>query len=214
MKKAKIAVVTVGHYIYFEQFEGLREELMQKSADFIKYIDTSIADVYDAGYIDCVQGAFDSIGKLKAQDADLLFIIMSTYVPSAVCAPFARYLDIPQILVGIQPLNHLDYSHTTTYMQLANDDVCAIPEAAGVYIRMGRNTPPCIIASSSQQAFVKKEVNEWVLAASAMAAWLCPVSLPRSRMRPPVRRLPKPRKPKCRPTSRSPANLWLIRASS
>ena len=30
MKKAKIAVVTLGHYVYFTQFEGLKEELMEK----------------------------------------------------------------------------------------------------------------------------------------------------------------------------------------
>ena len=33
MKKAKIAIVTLGHYIYFQQFEGLREELMKKSTE-------------------------------------------------------------------------------------------------------------------------------------------------------------------------------------
>ena len=32
MKKAKIAIVGLGHYIYFDQFEGLREELMQKAS--------------------------------------------------------------------------------------------------------------------------------------------------------------------------------------
>ena len=31
MKKAKIAIVGLGHYIYFDQFEGLREELMQRA---------------------------------------------------------------------------------------------------------------------------------------------------------------------------------------
>ena len=76
--------------------------------------------------------------KLKKEDIDILFIILSTYVPSAVCVPFARYLDIPQVLVGIQPLEHLDYLHTTTYMQLANDDICAMPEIAGVYERLGK----------------------------------------------------------------------------
>ena len=31
MKKAKIAIVGLGHYIYLDQFDGLREELMHKS---------------------------------------------------------------------------------------------------------------------------------------------------------------------------------------
>lgn len=171
MKKTKIAIVSLGHYIYFQQFEGLREELMEKGNDFKKYIDTELCEIIDAGYVDCVDSAFDAVKKLKKEDADLLFVIMSTYVPSAVCAPFARYLDIPQVLVGIQPLQHLDYSHTTTYMQLANDDVCAMPEVTGVYERLGKPIPACIVASSSQTDRIKKQVSEWVYAATAMAGF-------------------------------------------
>lgn len=171
MKKAKIAIVSLGHYIYFQQFEGLREELMAKSAQFGAYLSPVSCDVVDIGYVDCAESAFAAVRALKKEDADLLFILLSTYVPSAVCAPFARYLDIPQILVGIQPLEHLDYSHTTTYMQLCNDDVCAMPEIAGVYERLGRKIPPCIVASSSQSDYIQKQVSEWVSAANAMAGF-------------------------------------------
>lgn len=31
---------------------------------------------------------------VQREDADLLFVLLSIYAPSAVCAPFARYLDI------------------------------------------------------------------------------------------------------------------------
>ena len=171
MKKAKIAVVTLGHYIYFNQFENLRSELMQKADEFIELIDKDNCDVFNAGYIDCVEEAFESVQKVKKEDADLLFVILSTYVPSAVCVPFARYLDIPQVLVGIQPLEHLDYSHTTTYMQLVNDDICAMPEIAGVYERLGKKIPSCIVGASSQTDRLKKEINEWILAANAMAGF-------------------------------------------
>ncbi len=171
MKKAKIAIVTLGHYIYFQQFEGLREELMQKSTDFRRYLDSETCDVVDVGYIDCAESAFEAVKALKKEDADLLFVVLSTYVPSAIAAPFAKYLDIPQILVGVQPLEHLDYSNTTTYMQLCNDDICAMPEIAGVYERLGRAIPPCIVASSSQSEYIQKQVSEWGAAANAMAGF-------------------------------------------
>ncbi len=171
MKQAKIGIVTLGHYIYFQQFEALREELMQKSDHFEKLLEPNTCDIVNAGYVDCVDNAFKAVQAFKKEDLDLLFIILSTYVPSAVAAPFARYLDIPQVLVGIQPLEHLDYSHTTTYMQLCNDDICAMPEIAGVYERLGRKIPPCIVASSSQSEKIKKQVSEWVSAATAMAGF-------------------------------------------
>ncbi len=171
MKKAKIAIVTLGHYIYFQQFEGLREELMEKSEQFEQYLNPQICDIVNMGFVDCVDDAFNAVKALKKEDADMLFVILSTYVPSAVCAPFARYLDIPQVLVGIQPLTHLDYSNTTTYIQLVNDDICAMPEIAGVYERLGKQIPPCIVASASQSDYIKKEVDEWVAAAVAMAGF-------------------------------------------
>lgn len=171
MKKAKIAIVTLGHYIYFRQFDGLKEELFQKSLRFEKYLDFSKCIVKNMGYVDCVEEAFETVKSLKKEDADLIFIILSTYVPSAVAAPFARYLDVPQILVGIQPSDHLDYSDTTTYIQLVNDDICAMPEIAGVYERLGKNIPPCIVATESQEEYIKKEVGQWVDATLAMAGF-------------------------------------------
>lgn len=171
MKKAKIGIIGLGHYVYFEQFEGLREELMAKNESFMEYLDETECEAVNFGYIDCVDDAFCAVQKIKKEDIDLLFIILSTYVPSAVAAPLARYLDIPQVLVGIQPLSHLDYSHTTTYMQLANDDVCAMPEIAGVYERLGKPIPPSLVASSVQSDYVRREVSEWVHAAAAAAAF-------------------------------------------
>jgi len=171
MSKAKIAIVTLGHYIYFQQFDGLRDELMKKSEDLKRYMDDGKCEVIDAGYVDCVDEAFEAVQKLKKEDPDILFILLSTYVPSAVCAPFAKYLDIPQILVGIQPLNHLDYSNATTYMQLVNDDICAMPEISGVYERFGRSVPPCIVAAASQDDYVRKEISSWIDAANALAAF-------------------------------------------
>ena len=86
MKKAKIAIVSLGHSIYFQQFEGLREELMAKSAQFGAYLTPGSCDVVDIGYIDCAESAFAAVRALKKEDADLLFVLLSTYVPSAVCA--------------------------------------------------------------------------------------------------------------------------------
>ena len=171
MKQPKIGLVTVGHSIYFEQFEGLFEELSKKGEAFAALLGEENCEIYNAGYIDRPEDAFAAVRALKREDVDLLFILLSTYVPSAVCAPFAKYLAVPQVLVGSQPLEHLDYAHTTTFMQLCNDDVCAMPEATGVYRRLGKKIPPCIVASASQEEYIKREVNEWVDAANAMAAF-------------------------------------------
>ena len=169
--KAKIAIVSLGHYVYFEQFEGLEAELRKKTDEFITYIDKDKCEIFNAGFVDTPQKSFEAVKELKKQDVDLLFVLLSTYVPSSVCMPFARYITAPQILVGVQPLSHLDYANTTTFMQLVNDDICAMPEIAGVYRRLGRNIPKCIVASSAQNEYLCKEIGEWVDAANAVAAF-------------------------------------------
>lgn len=170
-KKPKIGVVSLGHYIYFQQFEDLREELEIKSDEFISMIDKNLYDIFYAGYIDNVESSFNAVQDIKKQDIDILFVILSTYVPSAVAFPFIFYIDAPHVLVAIQPKNHLDYKNTTTYMQLVNDDVCAMPEIAGVYQRVGRDVPPCIIAAKSQTDYIQKEISEWLNAVSAKVAF-------------------------------------------
>ena len=46
-----------------------------------------------------------------------------------------------------------------------------MPEIAGVYERLGKPMPACIVGASTQTDALKKEINEWVLAANAMAGF-------------------------------------------
>lgn len=168
--KPIIAVVPLGHYIYFEQFEGLYEELDKKSSEFVRYFEDG-ADIIITDYVDTVDKAFEVVRSLKAQDVDGVFMLLTTYLPSSLAAPFANYLDVPQILVGIQPLAHLDYGNCTTFMQLANDDICAMPEIAGSYLRLGKKMPPCIVAASREEEKIRAEVRKWQRAIAAKAAF-------------------------------------------
>ncbi len=169
IKKPRVGIVSLGHKIYWPQFEGLYEELSRKAGKFAAYFKNS--EIVDGGFADDVDSAFRAVKSLKAQDVDALFLIMTTYVTSAVAAPFAMYLDVPQILVGIQPLRHLDYSHTTTYMQLCNDDICAMPEVAGVYARLGKKAPYFLVATESETGKIEEKVRLWERALLAAAAF-------------------------------------------
>jgi L-arabinose isomerase len=46
-----------------------------------------------------------------------------------------------------------------------------MPEVAGVYERLGRKVPPCIVAASNHAERVKQEINEWIAAACAVAGF-------------------------------------------
>ncbi len=172
MKKPTIAVAALGHYIYFNQFEGLREDLTAKADRFCDAVreDSPNADIIYAGYADTVETAFDVAKKIHAADADLLLLLMTTYVPSSVAASIVRNLDVPSILIGIQPLSCLDYQKTTTYMQLCNDDICAMPEVAGVFRRMKRPLLDCVVDAEAGDKW-RRQVADWITAASAKACF-------------------------------------------
>ena len=103
--------------------------------------------VTDFGLIDQARAAYALVPKLKAADLDLIFCDMVTYATSATFSVIIRSLDIPIVLVALQPLAALDYARATTQMQLANDDFCSVPEFTGVAIRMGRRPPEVILGT-------------------------------------------------------------------
>lgn len=166
----RIGIIGMGHFIYWPQFDGLKQELMKKQQTFRSYFSDE-SSVIDLGFADDIDSSFACLKKAQAEDLDALFIIMSTYITSAVVFPFAKYLRVPQILVGIQPLDRLDYGKTTTYMQLCNDDICSMPEFAGVYARMGAPMPFFMVEAESSTEVIRRRVGEFERAIAALAAF-------------------------------------------
>ncbi len=169
-RKARVGIVGMGHFVYWPQFDGLLDELKQKQQDFAGYF-TELSETVDLGYCDDIDSAFVCLKKAMAADLDALFIVMSTYITSQVAFPFARYLPIPQILVALQPLDRLDYAKTTTYMQLCNDDICSLPEFAGVYERLGAKKPFYLVEAAGNRDRIAARVGVLERAIAAVAAF-------------------------------------------
>ncbi|MCU0918507.1 MAG: L-fucose/L-arabinose isomerase family protein, partial [Planctomycetes bacterium] len=117
--------------------------------------------VTNFGMVDDATSAYALLPRLKAADLDLVFCDMLTYATSASCAAILRGLDVPLVLVALQPLKALDYSRASTYMQLCNDDFCAVPEFTGVAIRMGKRPPPVILGTLEDDPAAEAEVAQW-----------------------------------------------------
>ena len=169
-RKPRIGIIGMGHYIYWPQFEGLKVELLQKQEQLREYF-SGESDLVDLGFADDIDSALLAVKRAQGEDLDGLFIVMATYITSAVLFPFAKYLHIPQILVAVQPLDRLDYSKTTTYMQLCNDDICSLPEFAGVYTRLGAEKPFFIVAAASEKEKIAARVRLYERAIAALAAF-------------------------------------------
>ena len=106
--------------------------------------------------------------RLKAADLDLVFCDMVTYATSATFGIVIRSLDVPIVLVALQPMAAMDYARATTQMQLANDDFCSVPEFTGVAIRMGKRPPECILGTLDGDPEAEAEIVEWCEIAMAL----------------------------------------------
>lgn len=146
-RTARIGVFAVIHEIYFEQFDGLRDSLYGYHNDLIDIIKTNDVEVVDFGFVGNNQRAYEVAEEIKKQNIDLLMCNMITYATSSVFAPILLGCDIPMILVALQPLSKLDYTKANTFMQLENDNICAVPEFMGVANRLRKKIHDVIIGT-------------------------------------------------------------------
>lgn len=167
---AKIGVFAVAHGTYWEQFEGLFDNIAGYHEDFIKLVEKNGVQVVDFGMIDSSQKAFDAADKISAAGVDILFCNMVTYATSSVFAPIVRSANVPIILTALQPKRALDYTKASTFMQLENDNICSVPEFTGVAIRLGKPVADVIIGTLYDDKEAQKDIAQWCCAAKALNA--------------------------------------------
>lgn len=165
---ANVGVFGVGHYAYWPQFEGMLDEMHRKLAHLCGKVERCGVNVRNFGMIDDARGAYRMRDELKAASLDLVFCDMVTYSTSATFGAIVRDLDVPIVLVALQPLEALDYTKASTYMQLLNDDFCSVTEFTGVAIRMGKRPPGFILGTLDGDPEAEAEIVEWCQIAKAL----------------------------------------------
>lgn len=158
---ARAGLMGVGLDTYWEQFPGLLDELMKKMGILERKLSARQVEVISFGMVDNARRAFETLPAIKAADLDILFVDMLTYATSATFGAIVREMNIPVVLVALQPLQALDYAHATTYMQLCNDDLCSVPEFTGVAVRMGKTPPPLVLGMLEGDAAADARLDEW-----------------------------------------------------
>ncbi|MCK5804767.1 MAG: hypothetical protein KAI66_18160 [Lentisphaeria bacterium] len=160
-RTARVGVFGVGLDVYWGQFPGLLDELTGYQTEFEGMLRQREVEVVGFGMVDNAQRAYEVLPRIKAADLDLLFIDMLTYATSSTFGIIARELDIPIVLVALQPKSRLDYDNATIYMQLCNDNICSLPEFTGVAVRMGRKAPQTIIGTLHNDPVAEAELSRW-----------------------------------------------------
>jgi L-arabinose isomerase len=167
-RTAHVGIFGVGYHVYWQQFPGLLDELHAKLNVLVGKVQATGVRVTNFGLVDKAQDAYALLPRLKGADLDLLFCDMLTYATSATFAPIVRELNVPIVLVALQPLTALDYPRATTHLQLANDDFCSVPEFTGVAIRMGKRPPEVVLGTLENDAVAEAEIADWCDVAMAL----------------------------------------------
>lgn len=160
-RTANVGIFGVGHYTYWNQFDGLMDDMQKKLDVFVDKVQQHNVNVTNYGVIDDAKGAYALVPKLKSANLDLVFCDMLTYATSSTFGKVIRDIEVPIVLVALQPDKALDYSKASTYLQLKNDDFCAVPEFTGVAIRMGKNPPEVILGTLYDDPEADAEIKEW-----------------------------------------------------
>ena len=167
----RIGVFSVAHATYFSQFPSLREKLDEFYRQFLGQLSGQPAEIVDYGLADsAIKG--DAIARrMRSDSLDLVFCNMITYATSSVFAPIARALDIPIVLVALQPRDGMDYTNASTRMQLENDNICAVPEFTYTANRMGHKVADVIIGTLEGDREAQDKIAEWCAIARVLHAF-------------------------------------------
>ncbi|MBO5788576.1 MAG: arabinose isomerase, partial [Clostridia bacterium] len=160
-RQARIGIFAVAHATYWAQFPGLEDNIMGYHRDFCDKVRGMGVEVVDFGMVDENSRAYEILPEMKAANVDVLFCNMVTYATSSVFAPIVKGMDVPMVLVALQPRKAMDYTKASTFMQLENDNICSVPEFIGVAIRMGKKVNDVIIGTLYNDEEADLAVKEW-----------------------------------------------------
>jgi L-arabinose isomerase len=167
----KIGLFAIGLDAYWDQFEGLYDRLRGYQQQIKDKIEQLGGNVVDAGLIDTPQEARKAGELLHSENVELVFLYVSTYALSSTVLPIAQKVNVPIIILNLQPTPAIDYEAFNslgdqgkmTGEWLANCQACAVPEIANVFNRSDIRYE--FVTGHLEDDMAWKEIAGWIDAA-------------------------------------------------
>jgi L-arabinose isomerase len=174
-KKVRIGLFGIGLDTYWNQFEGLRDNLKKYQSQIKEKMESFGAEVIDAGMVDNPEKASEAALLLKTTDVEMVFLYISTYALSSTVLPVVQKVKAPIVLLNLQPVAQLDYQKFNaladrgkmTGIWLEHCQACSVPEIASVFNRAGIQYD--IITGYLFDENAWNEIEEWTQAARVAA---------------------------------------------
>lgn len=167
----KIGLFGIGLDTYWAQLDGLLDNLKRYQAQISGKIAGFGVEVVDAGMVDNPVKAREAADFLKSGDVELVFLYVSTYALSSTVLPVAQKLNVPVVVLNLQPVAQLDYGKFNqlgdrgkmTGVWLEHCQACSVPEIANVFNRSGIQYD--FVTGHLQDEVAWLEIQSWVDAA-------------------------------------------------
>lgn len=168
----KIGLFATGLDTYWEQFEGLLEELKNYQMRIRQGMERmGGVRIVDAGMVDNPVRASQAASLFAAEQVDLVFLYMATYSLSSTVLPVVQRLDCPVVVLNLQPTPAIDYDLLNalgdrgrmTGMWLANCQACSLPEISSVVARSGRRC--AFVTGYLDDPTAWRQIEAWIDAA-------------------------------------------------
>ena len=169
--KMKVGFFSIGLDTYWDQFDGLKENLLGYHNTVKEKICEFGSSIVDAGLVDSPEKA-KIAGKLfRQEDVEIIFLFITTYALSSTVLPVVQKAKVPVVILNLQPVEQLDYVSFNnlgdrgkmTGVWLEHCQACSLPEIACVFNRAGISYYQVSGHLKDNDAW--NEINEWVQAA-------------------------------------------------
>lgn len=171
-----VGLYGIGLDTYWPQFKGLKERLEGWQAGIRGRLEKMGIRVIDAGLVDNPARAADAAALFRREQADVIFLYISTYALSSTVLPVVQQAGVPVVVLNLQPVAKLDYRRfnrmgdrgAMTGEWLAHCQACSAPEIACVFNRAGIRYH--LVTGWLDDPEAWREIAAWVDAARVAAA--------------------------------------------
>ena len=178
-QKLKAGLFCIGLDTYWPQFEGLLTRLLGYNERISQKLKTYDLQVTTYGMVDTPQKAGEAAEKFNRENADVLFLFISTYALSHNVLPLLQACPKPLIVLNLQPVAAIDYEKLNSLVDrgkmtgewLAHCQACVTPELAAVFNRAGIDYH--LVTGFLDEKKTWDEIGDWISALhvkKAMAA--------------------------------------------
>jgi len=172
----KVGLFGIGLDTYWDQFDGLLENLQGYQRQIKEKIEDFGVEVIDAGMVDNPVKAREAASLLHKSDVEIIFLFVSTYALSSTVLPIAQKVKVPLVILNLQPIPQLDYKAfnklgdrgTMTGVWLEHCQACSVPEIASVFNRSGITYD--FVTGYMEDPEAWREIEAWTEAARVAGA--------------------------------------------